>query len=389
MALRLSLLLLLAILPCIVHPISAAANGRALAESVDAAFWLYEAWPRSQKPARARAPNGFAHHLRLGMGTPPLNSTFVFDTVGALPWAQCQPCVHCLPQEGAIYNPLKSTSFVNLTCPSAGGTGCPYNFSYGGDAFTSGYLATETLTVFGRSFKNITFGCGTLNQGYYDNVAGALGLGRGNLSVPNQLGVDTFGYCFAPRATFFFFGSPPQLVPNTIAATTPIVENPALPSGYFVRLVSVTVGPTSIDVPAASDLLIDSKSPFTFLEPATYALVREALVAQLKPLKEASSAACGAVGLDLCFEADNSTNATPPEVTLRFDGDANLMVSEYLVEMSSRRLLCLAMLPSSKGSFPVLGRRVLMGTPVIYDLAKNVISFQPVDCATFGATFAR
>uniref|UniRef100_A0A0D9XGL8 Peptidase A1 domain-containing protein n=1 Tax=Leersia perrieri TaxID=77586 RepID=A0A0D9XGL8_9ORYZ len=328
-----------------------------------------------------------ALHVSLGIGTPVVNITLVFDTTSDLLWTQCQPCLSCLPQAGdIIYDPTKSKTFTNLTNNA-------YNYTYSKEAFTSGYLATDTFTLGDATVSNFTFGCGTRNQGYYDNVAGVVGFGRGKVkySFLNQLGLDRFSYCFSPSGSVVFLGESAALATNTTTtvASTPMVANAVLKSGYFVKLLAVTVGrATRVDVAAAH--VIDSTSPVTFLDEATYAKVRTALVAQLAPaLKEASAKASAGVGLDLCFDLAAAGGATATAaaaavanvtVTLHFDGgDLVVFPVNYLAVDTESGLLCLMMKPS-KG-VPVLGNWVLMDTLVVYDLAKNVVSFQPLDCA--------
>uniref|UniRef100_A0A0E0M4D5 Peptidase A1 domain-containing protein n=1 Tax=Oryza punctata TaxID=4537 RepID=A0A0E0M4D5_ORYPU len=337
--------------------------------------------------------NHVAPHVSLGIGTPAMNLTLVFDTTSDLLWTQCQPCLNCVAQAGDMYDPNKSQTFANLTNI--------YNYTYSKHAFTSGYFATETFALGNVTVPNITFGCGTRNQGYYDNVAGVFGVGRGGgvSSLLNQLGLDRFSYCFsssgAPGSSTVFLGDSAKLATNTTtpAASTPMVADPVLKSGYFVKLVGVTVGATRVDVAGAAErgraLVIDSTSPVTVLDEATYAQVRRAMVAQLAPLKEANASASTDVGLDLCFElAAGGAKPTPPNVTmtLHFDGGAGDLVltpANYLTEDSASRLRCLTMMPSSSNGIPVLGSWALLDTLVLYDLAKNVVSFQRLDCTAF------
>lgn len=340
-----------------------------------------------------------APHVSLGIGSPAVNVTLVFDTTSDLLWTQCQTCLSCVAQAGDMYDPNKSETFANLTDS--------YNYTYSKQAFTSGYLATETFALGNVTVANITFGCGTRNQGYYDNVAGVFGVGRGGVSLLNQLGIDRFSYCFsssgAPGCSAVFFGNYTELATDNPAASTPMVADPTLKSGYFVKLVGVTVGATRVNVAGASSaegggraLVIDSTSPVTFLDDATYAQVKRALIGQLTPLKEANANATAGAGLDLCFElaAGGATATTVPNVTmtLHFDGggsggatDLVVPPANYLAvtEDSAGGLLCLAMMPSSSNGVPVLGSWALLDTLVLYDLAKNVVSFQPLDCAAF------
>lgn len=335
-------------------------------------------------------------HVFLGIGTPAMDVTLVFDTTSDLLWTQCQPCLSCVAQAGDMYDPNKTETYANLTSSN-------YNYTYSKQSFTSGYFATETFALGNVTVANITFGCGTRNQGYYDNVAGVFGVGRGGVSLLNQLGIDRFSYCFsssgAPGSSAVFLGGSPELATNattTPAASTPMVADPVLKSGYFVKLVGVTVGATRVDVAGASSaegggraLVIDSTSPVTVLDEATYGPVRRALVAQLAPLKEANANASAGVGLDLCFElAAGGATPTPPNVTmtLHFDGGAADLVlppANYLAKDSAGGLICLTMTPSSSNGVPVLGSSALLDTLVLYDLAKNVVSFQPLDCAAF------
>ena len=62
--------------------------------------------------------------VNVGIGTPKREFTLVMDTGSSLLWTQCQPCKlqrlsGCYKQQHPIFDPLKSSTYANITCPSS------------------------------------------------------------------------------------------------------------------------------------------------------------------------------------------------------------------------------------------------------------------------------
>ena len=74
--------------------------------------------------------------VTVGLGTPRTDQTLAFDTGSDLTWAQCKPCAgQCYKQVDPIFDPSKSTSYTNISCPTplctqlASAKGKPYKYN--------------------------------------------------------------------------------------------------------------------------------------------------------------------------------------------------------------------------------------------------------------------
>ena len=59
------------------------------------------------------------YFVTVGLGTPKNELSLVFDTGSDLTWTQCRPCaIFCYNQTEPIFDPSKSTSYINVLCSS-------------------------------------------------------------------------------------------------------------------------------------------------------------------------------------------------------------------------------------------------------------------------------
>lgn len=240
--------------------------------------------------------------MNLAIGTPPSPFLAIVDTGSDLVWTQCSPCTDCFTQSSPIFDPSNSSSFDKIPCtsslcsslPSSTCTpDCEYLYSYGDSSTTQGILASETFT-FGSDNKSVSvdkigFGCGRDNQGTgFNQAAGLVGLGRGQLSLITQIGSSVyhrFSYCLTSiddpvmKTSRLIFGSAAVLNDSKVAVTTPMVVNDAHPSFYYLGLKGISVGGKRLRIPRSvlrlkSDgtggLIIDSGTTITYLEEEAY-----------------------------------------------------------------------------------------------------------------------
>ncbi|KAM0909941.1 hypothetical protein ACQ4PT_011453 [Festuca glaucescens] len=364
---------------------------------------------------QALAENGAgAYHVSLSIGTPPLAFPAILDTGSDLVWTQCAPCTECFPQPTPLYDPAGSSTFSTLPCASplcrslpspfrracnASG-GCAYDYRYV-VGFTTGYLAAETLTIGGASFRDVAFGCSTANAGYMDGASGILGLGRGPLSLVSQLGIGRFSYCLGSDsdagASPILFGSLANVTKGDGVQSTPLVRNPAVPVSrapyYYVNLTGVRVGAADLPVtPAtfgftstgAGGVIVDSGTTFTYLAEAGYAMLERAFLSQTAGLLTRVSGA--PFDFNLCFEADGGADVDAvivPGLVLSFAGGAEYSVprrSYFDAVDEEGRVACLLVLPT--GAVSVIGNVMQMDLHLLYDLHGGTMSFAPADCAS-------
>lgn len=354
-------------------------------------------------------PSEGEYLMDLAIGTPPNPYSAMIDTGSDLIWTQCTPCVLCVDQPTPYFNPLASKTFSRLTCSSSSCQAldnpfcyqniCVYMYSYSDGANTAGVLANETFTFGIRSnnvtVPNIAYGCGNLNEGSLFNGSGMVGLGRGPLSLVNQLGPRRFAYCltyfFSPISSPLLFGSMANLNSSSITGpvqSTPFIINTALPSLYYLGLIGISVGKTHLPIPASAftlnadgtgGVIIDSGTTITYLQTDAYNLVQQAFKTQVNLTMVTDDN----FGLDICFPwpPPPNSNVKIPSLTFHFDG-ANMTLPElnYMLYDGSAGLYCAGISPSSDGS--IIGNFQQQDMYVLYDLENGILSFAPARCDT-------
>ncbi|KAG2709021.1 hypothetical protein I3843_05G200700 [Carya illinoinensis] len=343
--------------------------------------------------------------MGLSIGTPPVPFLAIMDTGSDLIWTQCKPCTACFKQPTPIFDPAQSSSFANVSCSSPlckkwadtkCGSSCLYSNSYGDGTSTEGFLATETFNFGGSdsesSVPDLGFGCGVNNGGPgLNDGAGIVGLGRGPLSLVSQLHTRQFSYCLTSiggtnGSSSLFIGSAPSSVQVSNASTTPLLQNPVLPTFYYISLVGISVGRNRLPIPpswfqltsdGSGGLIVDSGTTVTLLTEEAYNVLRRYFLAETKLALSGSDNS----GLDLCFEIPNgrAKQIEVPELTFHFEGlDLALPPENYMIVDEKMGLACLAMAPA--GSFSTFGNIQQQNMLVIHNLEQKTMSFIPTDC---------
>ncbi|PUZ61707.1 hypothetical protein GQ55_4G299100 [Panicum hallii var. hallii] len=377
----------------------------------------------TERPVRARVRAGLGgggggivtneYLVRLAVGTPPRPVALTLDTGSDLVWTQCAPCRDCFGQGLPLLDPAASSTYAALPCgapwcralqfTSCGGRGwgnrtCVYAYHYGDKSLTVGQLATDRFT-FGDggggnagslSSRRLTFGCGHFNKGVFQsNETGIAGFGRGRWSLPSQLNVTSFSYCFtsmfeSKSSLVTLGGAPAALYSHAHVGevrSTPLLRNPSQPSLYFLSLMAISVGSTRIPVPAPrrGSTIIDSGASITTLPEDLYEAVRAAFAAQvgLPPGGVEGSA------LDLCFALPVTAfwrRPAVPALTLHLEGaDWELPRANYVLEDLGARVMCVV-LDAAPGEQAVIGNFQQQNTHVVYDLENDRLSFAPARC---------
>jgi len=374
------------------------------------------------RPVRARVRAGLGggiatneYLVRLAVGTPPRPVALTLDTGSDLVWTQCAPCRGCFDQGLPLLDPAASSTYAALPCGaprcralpftscggrrSSGNRSCVYAYHYGDKSLTIGQLATDRFT-FGDggggnagslSARRLTFGCGHFNKGVFQsNETGIAGFGRGRWSLPSQLNVTSFSYCFtsmfeSKSSLVTLGGAPAALYSHAHVGevrSTPLLRNPSQPSLYFLSLEAISVGSTRIPVPAPRrrSTIIDSGASITTLPEDLYEAVRAAFAAQvgLPP-----GGVEGGSALDLCFALPVTAlwrrPAVPP-LTLHLEGaDWELPRGNYVFEDLGARVMCVV-LDAAPGEQAVIGNFQQQNTHVVYDLENDRLSFAPARC---------
>ncbi|KAF8408638.1 hypothetical protein HHK36_004701 [Tetracentron sinense] len=305
------------------------------------------------------------------------------------------------------------STLLRSTCPRP----CPsFSYTYGAGGVVIGTLTRDTLRVHETDTSSTTtkevsrfcFGC--VGSTYREPI-GIAGFGRGTLSFPSQLGFlqKGFSHCFL---SFKYANNPnisSPLVMGDLAITskdhlqfTPILNTLMYPNYYYIGLVAIGVGNTSVikvplslsmfDPQGNGGMLIDSGTTYTHLPEPFYSqllsMLHEAITYPRKIEHERRT------GFDLCYNVPfvNNTYVDDlfPSISFHFLNNVTLVLPKenYFYAMGApsnsavvKCLLFQSMDDGDYGPAAVFGSFQQQNMEIVYDLEKERIGFLPMDCA--------
>ncbi|KAG6513918.1 hypothetical protein ZIOFF_024255 [Zingiber officinale] len=341
--------------------------------------------------------------VTVGFGSPPQAMSVIFDSGSDLSWIQCLPCPSslCYTQKEPLFDPSKSSHYSPLSCDSTycssdssafcvGFDDCEYTVAYGDGSQTQGLLSQDTLTLTSsRVLDDFVFGCGEANSGLFGEVAGIIGLGRNQISLPSQANGGAFSYCLPPYASstgYLALGTSngSRLNSPKNLHFTSLLSRLDAPSFYFVELVGISVGgkdlgisPTSFSDPGT---FIDSGTVLTYLPAAAYAALRSEFQWRMRQYPTSTA---GMDLLDTCYDLKGYDRVAVPAVVLHFSGGARLDVdgSGILIPMdSSSAIACLAFAETDPNGFSIIGNMQQKTYNILYDVPNEKIGFGGGGC---------
>ncbi|XP_062233336.1 aspartic proteinase nepenthesin-1-like [Phragmites australis] len=361
---------------------------------------------------------GTEYLMHFSIGTPrPQHVALTMDTGSDLVWTQCTPCPVCFDQPSPMFDPSVSNTFRAVACfdpicrPSTGlpvsacsirNSQCFYLCSYGDKSITAGFIFRDTLTFKAPNSKGgtvavaeLAFGCGDYNTGVYtSNESGIAGFGRGPQSLPSQLKVGKFSYCFTSmfenKTSAVFLGTPDDLRAHATGPiqSTPIIQSPAIPTFYYLSLKGITVGKTRLPInesafalkkDGSGGTIIDSGTSFTTFPQAVYGQLQSAFVAQVPlPVYRNTSE----VGDKLCFSLPQGVDAAEkvhvPKLVFHLEGaDMDLLPENYMVVNGG--VICL-MIDGAQSDMTLIGNFQQQNMHIVYDVENNKLLFVPAQC---------
>ncbi|PKI45915.1 hypothetical protein CRG98_033714 [Punica granatum] len=176
---------------------------------------LHGSEPRGKPNARMRLyddllSNGY-YTTRLYIGTPPQEFALIVDTGSTVMYVPCSNCKQCGEHQDPRFQPELSSTYQPVKCNSqcycdSEGKQCTYERRYAEMSSSSGVLSNDIISFGNESAllpQRALFGCENMETGdlYKQRADGIMGLGRGSLSIVNQLvqkGVisDSFSLCY-------------------------------------------------------------------------------------------------------------------------------------------------------------------------------------------------
>ncbi|CAK9165401.1 unnamed protein product [Ilex paraguariensis] len=348
-------------------------------------------------------PNGGGYLMRISIGNPPVESLATADTGSDLVWIQCAPCDNCYPQDSPIFDPVKSSTYMDLPCDSSpcqalplsqcGNTNneCQYRYDYGDRSYTVGVLSTDTFTfdstnAQATAFPNSVFGCGHDNAGTFTSRgSGLVGLGGGPLSLISQLSAEIeqkFSYCLLPRtansASKLKFGKDAIISGEVVSTPISQPRDSSSNTFYSLTLQAVSIGSNRIPYSQREgNIIIDSGTTLTILESNFY----NELEAAVKESISLSSTVQDPRGnYRLCYDSTSFSTAPETPIIFQFTGaDITLKTINTFVVLDG--ITCLAIIPSN--GLNIFGNVAQINFQVGYDLAKKQVSFAPADCTQY------
>ncbi|PPD94170.1 hypothetical protein GOBAR_DD08813 [Gossypium barbadense] len=316
----------------------------------------------------------------LWIGTPPQRFALIVDTGSTVTYVPCAMCEKCGTHQDPKFQPELSSTYqpvkCNLDCNcDKDRDQCIYERQYAEMSVTSGILAEDVIS-FGNlselSPQRIVFGCETEETGelYRQHADGIIGLGRGDLSIVDQLvekGVisDSFSLCYGGMDV-----GGGAMVLGGISAPSDMIfsySDPVRSPYYNIDLKEMHVAGKKLDLDQSVfdrkfGTVLDSGTTFAYFPEAVFEAFKDTIMKELNSLKQVS----GAVPSynDTCFSGISSDvsqlSKTFPTIELVFENQQKLLLTpeNYLFRESLCGILLLHMTARIQRS--VSGRLIVL-----------------------------
>ncbi|WCJ25996.1 Eukaryotic aspartyl protease family protein [Euphorbia peplus] len=341
--------------------------------------------------------------VNLSIGQPPVSQLVILDTGSKLLWVQCKPCKNCFKQNFPIYDPLTSSSYLNLPCNHSDCTNmpntqcdslghCVYHVSYMDKSMSKGNIGIEKITFSTPDeglevLNDVIFGCG--HENYLQagtSGSGILGLGHAPTSIVVNIGLK-FSYCIGN------VHDPNYLFNYLILGDSAITEGYSTPlevvnGFYYLTLEGISLGEERLELDSnlfkrssgtGGGTLIDSGSELTFINEVAYGIIKNKVQGILNGFLSTYVVMFNTKMV--CYQGRISRDLVGfPTATFHFSEGADLVLDiESLFYHINENAFCLALLPVANQP-TVIGILAQQYYNVGYDLAEERIYFQRIDC---------
>ncbi|XP_030949997.1 aspartic proteinase CDR1-like [Quercus lobata] len=347
--------------------------------------------------------NGY-YTTRLWIGTPPQEFALIVDTGSTVTYVPCSNCGHCgkhqdprfQPELSGTYQPMKCS--VSCNCDSNDAQ-CTYERRYAEMSSSSGVLGDDVLS-FGNESQLVpqraVFGCEIKETGdlYTQRADGIMGLGRGRLSVMDQLvdkGVisDSFSLCYGGMdvggGAMILGGisSPPDMVFTH--------SDPYRSPYYNIDLKEILVAGKKLKLkPSVFDgrhgTVLDSGTTYAYLPREAFLAFKSAVMKETRSLKQIHGPDPNFN--DICFSGAGREVSKLlevfPQVDMVFNSGKKLSLSpeNYLFRHTKvSGAYCLGIFQNGDDATTLLGGIVVRNTLVTYDRENDKIGFWKTNCS--------
>ncbi|KAG0460394.1 hypothetical protein HPP92_020289 [Vanilla planifolia] len=346
--------------------------------------------------------NGY-YTTRLLIGTPSQQFALIVDSGSTATYVPCSTCEQCgnhqdprfQPDMSSTYEPVRCS--VECTC-DVDNKQCIYERQYAEMSSSSGVLGEDVISFGIESDlqpQRAVFGCETSETGdlFNQHADGILGLGRGQLSIMDQLvdkGVisDSFSLCYGGMdiggGAMVLGGMP--LPPDMVFSRSDPVRSPY----YNIELKEIHVSGKRLDLsPSVFDgkhgTVLDSGTTFAYLPKEAFVAFKDTIMdeIQLKQIPGPDPSY-----KDICFSGAGSDVSLLSEYFPAVDivfGDKqklSLFPENYLFRHSKvRGAYCLGIFQNGKDPTTLLGGIIVRNTLVTYDRHNQRVGFWKTNCS--------
>ncbi|KAL7087379.1 hypothetical protein ACP275_13G065200 [Erythranthe tilingii] len=353
-------------------------------------------------------PHDYTYTVDIGLGTPVVTRTLVFDTGSHLTWTQCRPCIRCFKREQPPFNMRNSSSFgvisrknklsKGFTCSA---TRCFYIVRYYSGQFSSGLVAAEdfmfeTSDGVSKRVAGMVFGCGIINGGDFGKknaISGVFGMGKEPVSFARQLGArikNRFSYCLTKtdsknntKSSYLRFGDEAVIKNGTNAQTMRFLHT-TKNNLYLLNLIDISIGSQRLGLKQDTfkeGCVIDSGSSVSLLNENAFIKVEKYLVAYFWSFKNLRKLVGKEVPKGFVCYANFRKDffGKLPDMTYHFEGADFHVPWENVFVTIENDAFCLAAMRSKNTT--ILGAYQQRNVRVVYDLKDDKLSFAPEDCS--------
>lgn len=267
----------------------------------------------------------------------------------------------------------------------------------------------ETLNLPSEKISGFLVGCSIFSS---RQPAGIAGFGRGETSLPSQLGLKKFSYCLLSRqfddtnesSSLVLDGESDSGDKTDGVIYTPFRKNPATTTGkkafsvyYYVGLRKIIVGGTRVKVPdkylrPGSDgnggTIVDSGTTFTYMARELFEPVASELEKQVKGYAR-SYVVEALTGLRPCYNVTGVKTLSLPDLVFHFKGAADmaLPLENFFTLAGDTGAACLTIVTDTgPGRVELVGPAIILGNfqqqnfYIEYDLRNKRFGFRRQAC---------
>ncbi|KAK2971523.1 hypothetical protein RJ640_017892 [Escallonia rubra] len=373
-------------------------------------------------PLTSAASSGSGQYLvHLLLGSPPQPLLLVADTGSDLIWATCSACRNCssrppssafLPRHSSSFSPHHCYNSACQLVPHPESTHCSrtrlhspcrYEYTYSDGSLTSGFFSREKATFNSTvEHHSLSFGCGfhvtgpSVTGPSFKGAQGVMGLGRGPISLPSQLGRrfgNKFSYCLmdytlSPTPTsYLLIGGSKNATVSRKMSYTPLQTNALSPTFYYIGIESVHVGKSKLRISPSvwavdrlgnGGTVVDSGTTLTFLADPAY----RRILAAFKRLVKLPPPSKPTPLFDMCVNVTGVLKLNLPKLGFRLAGGSLFLppAGNYFLD-TAEGVKCLALQPSTSSTgFSVIGNLMQQGFLFEFDTDGSRLGFTRHGC---------